>query len=76
MNRIELVINVVNLIETKVALSMWLHRTNMAQRQPMKACNDNGDQCDACRRCVTHRVLELLLPEKGPAWGCCGGVLN
>ena len=31
-------------------------------------------QCDACQKCVTCRVRELLSLESGPVWGCCSRV--
>lgn len=39
----------------------------MARRQLTKACNDDGVQCDACRRYVTRHVHELHTP--GPFVG-------
>lgn len=40
---------------------------NMARRQLTKAYNDDGVQCDACRRYVTRHVHELHTP--GPFVG-------
>lgn len=48
---------------------MWLCQINDGRRQPTKACNDNGDQCDPHKKCVTYYLRELHAPKKVLAWG-------
>ena len=59
--------------QRRLVVAMGVH---LLIKQTMPSGRRRWFKCDAYQRCVTCRVCEFILLEKGFGWGCCGSVLS